>query len=167
MCLLSENSDFIQTDVQTVSDLPTVYIIDAMAFIQSYQHMGAKTFGDLAQRYLVKIIKLAPYGCNEIHFIGDRYDFDRTQSVKHDERMLHRKSSQHIPEYVPAENVDIPDWKSLMANNRSKVILLDFLSQTLIKNGAVMIPQGTSLVHGGTCIGKGKATKLGRQAISN
>ncbi len=40
-----------------------------------------------------------------------------TQSVKHDERVLHGKSSQHIPEYVTAENVDIPDWKFLMANN--------------------------------------------------
>ena len=50
VCLLSENSNFIQPDVLPVSDLPSVYIIDAMVFIQRYQHMGAKTFGDLAQR---------------------------------------------------------------------------------------------------------------------
>ena len=36
------------------SDLPTVYIIDAVAFILRYQQLGAKTFGELITKYVSK-----------------------------------------------------------------------------------------------------------------
>ena len=36
------------------SDLYTVYLVDTMAFVNKYQKMGAKTFGELPQLYLRK-----------------------------------------------------------------------------------------------------------------
>lgn len=42
------------------TDIPTVYIVDAMAFVQWFMNLGATTFGDLEKRYLQKLLQLKP-----------------------------------------------------------------------------------------------------------
>ena len=157
--LLSENNLF-QPHILPVSELPTVFIIDAMSFIHRYQHMGAKTFGDLPKRYIAKMLDLKPNCCTEIHFIGDRYDIDCTRSIKNDERILRCKSAKFVPEYVPKGNLEIPEWKALMQNCKSKANLLAFLSDTFCKERASMIPKDINIILGGTFVDQAKAVAL-------
>jgi hypothetical protein len=64
-------SDFLlhlQKDIADIWDeksalppiIPTVYIVDAMAFVQWFMNLGATTFGDLEKRYLQKLLQLKP-----------------------------------------------------------------------------------------------------------
>ena len=69
VCLLAENDTFSLKYNLPKANLETVYIVDAM---------GARSFGDLLERYVVKMIRLKSDGCSSVHFIGDRYEFDQT-----------------------------------------------------------------------------------------
>ena len=111
------------------SELPTVYVIDAMAFIQRFQTLGAKTFGNLVEYYVAKMIEMKPKVVKEIHFVGDRYDFSSDKSIKTDERIL--RGSISTPQFVPAENVCIPNWKQFMKSSNNKASLLYFISRTI------------------------------------
>jgi hypothetical protein len=55
--------------------MPTVFLVDAMAFVNRYQFLGAKTFGELTQLYVSQIKRLMPSGCKCVNVVGDRYDF--------------------------------------------------------------------------------------------
>ena len=54
--LLDESHGVPQKDTLPLSELPAIYVIDAMAFIQRFQILGAKTFGNLVKRYVAKIL---------------------------------------------------------------------------------------------------------------
>ena len=59
---LNSEHDAILKDELANAHLETVYIIDAMAFIQRFQTLGAKTFQQLSELYLQKILYLKPMG---------------------------------------------------------------------------------------------------------
>ena len=63
--------------------LSSVYLIDKT---KKYQHLGAKTFGQLLSRYIAKFMQIIPVGCMLINLVGDRYDFDEQCTLKGDER---------------------------------------------------------------------------------
>ena len=98
-------ADFLDTLVNKVSDkwkplkeLPPsvftpVYVIDAMAFVQRFQTLGASVFSQLQERYKDKILKMKPVNCSEVHFVADRYDLGQ-MSLKGDERLKTRKRIQ-------------------------------------------------------------------------
>lgn len=94
----------------------TVYVVDAMASIQRFSTLGAGIFGQLQKIYMDKLLGMKPVTCTEIHFVGDRYDFDMN-SLKGDERQR-RRMSTISPEYVPADKLKIPDWNSYLSNPR-------------------------------------------------
>ena len=80
--LVSElHEDFTYQSLLPNSPLPTVFLVDAMAFIQRYQQLGASTFIELRNKYVQKILQLAPNGCIYIHIVGDRYDFQPFKEV--------------------------------------------------------------------------------------
>ena len=54
LCSLNSGHDAILKDSLAPSQLQTVYVIDAMAFIQRFQTLGAKTFQQLSELYLQK-----------------------------------------------------------------------------------------------------------------
>ena len=85
---VAERNGVPQKDMLPSSESPAVYVIDVMAFIQRFQALGAKTFGNLVERYVAKIMDIKPKGVREIHFVGDRYDFSSEKSIKADERIL-------------------------------------------------------------------------------
>ena len=58
------------------SHIRTTYIVDAMAFVQRFRHMGANTFDELQKKYLKKLLEMKPQNTQCIHFVGDRYDFE-------------------------------------------------------------------------------------------
>ena len=104
----------------------TVYVVDAMVLIQCFNMLVAKTFGQLLKMYKDKLLGMKPMNCTEIHFVGDRCDFDM-KSLKGDERQR-RRMSNISPEYVPADNLKIPDWNSYLSNPCSKSNLLSYLA---------------------------------------
>ena len=98
LCSLNSGHDAILKDSIAPSQLQTVYVIDAMAFIQRFQTLGAKTFQQLSEFYLQNI-----------------YDIPDNVSLMCDER-LRRNQSKFSPEYIPVDNIKNPDWNALLTN---------------------------------------------------
>ena len=85
--------------------MQTVYVIDAMAFIQRFQTLDAKTFQQLSELYFQKKkMHLKPTWCSVVHLVEDRYDISDDVSLKCDER-LRRNQSKSSPEYIPVGNI--------------------------------------------------------------
>ena len=61
-----------------------------MSFVNIYQHLGAKIFGQLLSRHIAKFMQIKPVGCTLINLVGDRYDFDGQCTLKGDERQKGR-----------------------------------------------------------------------------
>jgi hypothetical protein len=128
-----------------------VYVIDAMAFVQRFQTLGASVFSQLQERYKDKILKMKPVGCSEVHFVGDRYDFGE-MSLKGDER-LRRQTGASALEYVPNDNMKIPGWNAFISNPKNKTNLLSYITSCWAKSP---LPDGISLIVGvdtkGICV---------------
>ncbi|KAG1699858.1 hypothetical protein GQR58_005446 [Nymphon striatum] len=131
----STNLSTLQAEVadswEPLKELPpsaadAVYVVDAMAFIQRLNTLGSSTFGQLQERYREKLLNMKPRHCTEVHFVGDQYDFG-LKSLKGDERQR-RESNINLPEYVPADSMNIPDWKTLLSNPCNKTNMLSYLA---------------------------------------
>ena len=48
----------------STSNSPVVMLVDAMAFIRKYQHLGSGTFYDLQEKYLKLLLRIIPDNCN-------------------------------------------------------------------------------------------------------
>ncbi|KAG1668451.1 hypothetical protein GQR58_017873 [Nymphon striatum] len=121
-----------------------VYVVDAMAFIQRFNTLGSSTFGQLQERYREKLLNTKPRHCTEVHFVGDQYDFG-LKSLKGDERQR-RESNINLPEYVPADSIKIPDWKTLLSNPCNKTNMLSYLASRWSQEASW--PAGFCLVLG-------------------
>ncbi|KAG1701647.1 hypothetical protein GQR58_004678 [Nymphon striatum] len=121
-----------------------VYVVDAMAFIQRFNTLGSSTFGQLQERYREKLLNMKPRHCTEVHFVGDQYDF-WLKSLKGDERQR-RESNINLPEYVPADSIKIPDWKTLLLNPCNKTNMMSYLASRWSQEASW--PAGFCLVLG-------------------
>ncbi|KAG1649605.1 hypothetical protein GQR58_028853 [Nymphon striatum] len=126
------------------SSADAVYVVDAMAFIQRFNTLGSSTFGQLQERYREKLLNMKPRHCTEVHFVGDQYDFG-LKSLKGDERQR-RESNINLPEYVPADSMKIPDWKTLLSNPCNKTNMLSYLASRWSQEASW--PAGFCLVLG-------------------
>ncbi|KAG1681489.1 Retrovirus-related Pol polyprotein from type-2 retrotransposable element R2DM [Nymphon striatum] len=134
---------------EPIKELPpsaadAVYVVDAMAFIQRFNTLGSSTFGQLQERYREKLVNMKPRHCTEVHFVGDQYDFG-LKSLKGDERQR-RESNINLPEYVPADSMKIPDWKTLLSNPCNKTNMLSYLASRWSQEASW--PAGFCLVLG-------------------
>ncbi|KAG1670244.1 Sorting nexin-12 [Nymphon striatum] len=111
---------------QTAGDFNGVWTDVAMAFIQRFNTLGSSTFGQLQERYRDKLLNMKPRHCTEVHFVGDQYDFE-LKSLKCDERQR-QESNINLPEYVPANSMKIPDWKTLLSNPCNRTNMLSYLA---------------------------------------
>ncbi len=104
------------------STLKTAFVVDAMAFVQRHNTLGATKFANLQQRYVDKVLRDKQANCNCVHFVGDRYDFSPTESLKAEERDKRQSSSKEpaCREYVPSDTLDIPEWKGFCSNPNNK-----------------------------------------------
>ncbi|KAG1656182.1 Transmembrane and TPR repeat-containing protein 4 [Nymphon striatum] len=121
-----------------------VYVVDAMAFVQRFNTLGSSTFGQLQERYREKLLNMKPRHCTDVHFVGDQYDFG-LKSLKGDERQR-RESNINLPEYVPADIIKIPDWKTLLSNPCNKTNMLSYLASRWSQEASW--PAGFCLVLG-------------------
>ena len=140
-------TDFDQPAHFSESDLRTVYLIDAMAFVNRFQHLGSKRFGDLHERYTQKILQLKPTNCKCINIVGDLYDIDPIYSLKSHERQR-RMQNDKAREFEITSNFEIPDWKLLMGNPENKANLQAFLLQAMCDNSNYL-PEDTTFIMGG------------------
>ena len=83
-----------QSNLLPESILSSMYLVDIMSFVQKFQHLGNKTFGQLLSRYIAKFMQIKPVGCTLINIVGDGYDFDGQFTLKADERQ--RRESERI-----------------------------------------------------------------------
>ncbi|KAG1695931.1 Glycine receptor subunit alpha-2 [Nymphon striatum] len=111
---------------QTAGNFNGVWTDLAMAFIQRFNTLGSSTFGQLQERYRDKLLNMKPRHCTEVHFVGDQYDFE-LKSLKCDERQR-QESNINLPEYVPADSMKIPDWKTLLSNPCNRTNMLSYLA---------------------------------------
>ncbi|KAG1649643.1 Solute carrier family 23 member 2 [Nymphon striatum] len=129
---------------QTAGDFNGVWTDLAMAFIQPFNTLGSSTFGQLQERYRDKFLNMKPRHCTEVHFVGDQYDFE-LKSLKCDERQR-RESNINLPEYVPADSMKIPDWKTLLSNPCNRTNMLSYLASRWSQEASW--PAGFCLVLG-------------------
>ena len=104
-----------------------------MAFVNRFQHLGSKRFGDLHERYTQKILQLKPTNCKCINIVGDLYDIDPIYSLKSHERQR-RMQSDKAREFEITSNFEIPDWIFLMGNPQNKANIQRFLLQEMCDN---------------------------------
>ena len=112
------------------SNKPVVIVIDSMAFIQQHQHLGSKTFHELQEKYLKKLLSSISDNCDCIHFVGDRYDVSPAESLKGEEREKRMKTFlSKMKEYKPHDTLIIPEWKSYIYNPVNKALLLNYIGE--------------------------------------
>ena len=111
-------------------NLQSVFLVDAMAFVNRFQYLGAKTFADITQRYIRRILSLMRPNCTCVNVVGDRYDIGEDTSLKGDERQR-RNQSEQFREFHPSNALPVPDFKMLMKNPRNKANVLEFLTESL------------------------------------
>ena len=131
------------------SALATTYLVDTMAFIQRYIKMKAKTFKELAEQYIQKLLQCLPTNCTNLNIVGDRYDFGPAESIKGDERERRELKHEQGREYIMKDSLDIPDWDELMSNANNKGTLLKYFSNYLCKNAETLIPENIIAIIGG------------------
>ena len=147
------------------SSFPTVFLVDAMAFVNRYQYLGAKTFDEVTRLYVRHMLYLKPTHCTHVHFVGDRYDFGEDKSLKGDER--HRRDqSGKSQEYHPSSSLPVPDFKNFMKNPSNKANLLDFFSSSLSDNKH-LIPDSVAFILGGTFREPGATLLVTNNSVSN
>ena len=129
------------------SSVQTAFLVDAMAFVNRYQFLGAKTFDEAAKLSIRCILNLKPSHCSLVNIIGDRYDFGENKSIKTDERQ--RRNNSVSREFQPAETLLVPEFKMFLKNQMNKANYLDFLTSYLLRNKDI-IPRGVKFIFGGT-----------------
>jgi len=67
-------------------------------------------------------------------------------------------------EYLPADNLDIPPWSELIGNPRNKANLLRYFSDYVCDHSQELIPDGTTVILGGSFEDKGKAVAVRQDA---
>ena len=99
-------------------------ILDFMAVVQSTNHTGLQTFGDLADRLEVSIFS-AFKDSNIVVVVPDKYD---TQySIKSDERMRRQKTTcSEITIFNDSQKLP-KNFKAYLGNTKNKVHLIKYL----------------------------------------
>ena len=147
-----------------VSNLRSVFLVDAMAFVNRFQYLGAKTFADITQRYVKRILSLMPSNCTCVNVVGDRYDIGEDKSLKGDERQR-RNQSEQSREFHPSNALPVPDFKMLMKNPRNKANLLEFVTESLCVDKQ-MIPENVTFILGGTSRESGRTVVISNATVS-
>ena len=111
--------------------------------------------------YLLKMLKEMPQNCNLLHIVGDRYDVDDKKSLKGEERHRREKTQSKRKEYVPVDNLQIPDWKQFCSNRKNKGHLLTYPNNYWASNHR-NLPHGIEMVLGGMNQDPGKTVKTYR-----
>jgi len=141
------------------SDMPVVMVVDTMAFIQRYKHLGSSTFHNLQGKYLKQLFRIIPDKCNCIHFVGDQYDVSPAESLKGEERENRMNTCpSKMKEYKP-DTLPIPEWIGCIHNPLKKANLLNYMGETWAAQHK-SLPAGCILILGGIFHDPGRTVLL-------
>ena len=116
-----------EEDTLPPSSKPVVMVTDAMAFIQHHQHLGSRTFHELQEKYLKKLLSSISDNCDCIHYVGDQYYVSPAESLKGEEREKRMRTClSEMKEYKPHDTLVIPEWKNFNYNPMNKANLLNY-----------------------------------------
>ena len=107
----------------------SIYIIDCMAEFQSMSIQNMKTFQDVAEAILQKVVKLLETE-QEVHVVFDRYD-DKLCPKGEERTRRQGKGNGHI--YQVEGRRPLPEWKSFMGVSENKSQLTAYVSVFLEK----------------------------------
>ena len=128
--------------------LPTAHIIDAMAMVQMVKPGGAKTFGELAEKYYDIIsAPLGDNGCNRVDVVFDRYD--NPSSIKAGERRRRGSSTAFEIKISGPSTPLLKQWDKYIANPFNKANLCAFLCEKWSSKAAQKLARGHQMIFGG------------------
>ena len=85
------------------------------------------------------------------------------KSLKNEERQR-RQMSQISPEYIPANEIEVLEWKEFMNNPKNKANLLNYISCSW-ENSISFLQDNTSIVLGGTFLDGEKTVELKKEYV--
>ena len=149
-----------ETKQTTWLQLRLTLVVDAMAFIQHYQHLGSSAFFELQGKYLKQLLRILPDQCDCIHSVGDRHDFSPAESLKAEEREEWMKTCpSKMKEYKPHDTLSVPEWKGFIHNPQNKANLLNYLGEAWTAQNK-SLPEGCTFILGGVFSDPGRTVFL-------
>lgn len=138
-CQKSELVKMIEEQVKAENDIPagqsssTVYIRDAMAEVQMMQGNKYKTFAELGNAYLEKLMRELQRADTVID-VFDRYDC--AESVKECERERRQASQASVcRQYHVLPGRAVPQWRKFLNLPENKASLANFISEYVATHG--------------------------------
>lgn len=133
---------FVDVDFRNPEEIGS-YFIDGMLLLQELNENMFKTFedlGDVVLKKLLHIFKDNPI-CNTISIIFDRYDTEH--SIKTAERQ--RRGQHKIGTYSIVSSRKVPKYRDFLKSTSNKISLIRFLTQHL-SNSSQKLPDGKVLI---------------------
>ena len=111
------------------SELPTAYLIDAMALIQMLKSAGTVTFGELSGKYSdIVISTLSRNCCTRVDLVFDQYSPVSIKAGEHNKR----GESSSLEVKIHGGSTPVPkQWTKFISNPKNKENLAAFLCDAL------------------------------------
>ena len=138
-------------DLAQDTHAPTAYIIDGMAMLQALNADHFKTFNDLAEiilKRLIRILRSPTFQAEIVTMVFDRYD--SKNSIKTDER---QRRGSAIPQNMSTHHIigsrTVPHYRQYLKVVSNKADLVLFVSNYILDKARNRLPEGTSIVMAG------------------
>ena len=126
--------------------MPTVYILDAMALVQTLKFGAASTFGEMASKYFEVLTAYYRQGCQRLDVVFDQY---WQLSIKAGE-WKKRGEASTLEVRIHGESTPVPkQFPKYISNAANKVSLSAFLTMAWVELGKRLLPEDRELVIGG------------------
>jgi len=133
----------------------TGYVIDGMAMLQSLNESYFKTFDDLSQQVLKKILRLLEQedlGIDVVTVVFDRYDKD--DSIKQMERRR-RGAGETTPSHQITGLREVPNYRLFLKGSANKAALSAFVCESIAASAPAQLkPNNTIIFAGGFASGE-------------
>ena len=123
------------------------YVIDEMAVLQSLNKSYFKTFDDLSQQVLKKILRMLEQedlGTDLVTVVFDRYDKD--DSIKQMER---RRAGETTPSHQITGLREVPNYRLFLKGSANKAALSPFVCETIAASAPARLKQNNTSIFAG------------------
>ncbi|KAL8561134.1 hypothetical protein ACOMHN_033717 [Nucella lapillus] len=137
----------------------TGYVIDGMAMLQSLNESYFKTFDDLSQQVLKKILRLLEQedlGIDVVTVVFDRYDKD--DSIKQMERRR-RGAGETTPSHQIIGLREGPNYRLFLKGSANKAALSAFVCESIAASAPAQLKQNNTIILAGG-FASGETVKL-------
>ncbi|KAL8601861.1 hypothetical protein ACOMHN_020596 [Nucella lapillus] len=127
----------------------TGYVIDGMAMLQSLNESYFKTFDDLSQQVLKKILRLLEQedlGIDVVTVVFDRYDKD--DSINQIERRR-RGAGETTPSHQITDLREVPNYRLFLKGSANKAALSAFVCESIAASAPAQLKQNNTIILAG------------------